>query len=219
MIKQKLKVWDLPTRLFHWCLLPAMIFMWYSAEQGGNWLVWHLRCGVFILALLVFRICWGFWGSDTAQFRQFFKPTLIGRYIKGGLSENEQPGHNPLGALMVLVLIGALLLQVTTGLFAADENTFLNSGYLNSLVSSEVGSNIRGIHIAFFNLLVILIAVHVGTVLFYKFVKKHDLIKPMITGYKELSGQLPNLSFAGTKALAAAIVVALVVVIVVLSLG
>ena len=219
MIKQKLKVWDLPTRIFHWCLLPAMIFMWYSAEQGGNWLVWHLRCGLFILALLVFRICWGFWGSETARFKQFVKPTQIGRYLKGGLSENEQPGHNPLGALMVLALIGALLFQVTTGLFAADENTFLNSGYLNSLVSSDMGSTLRGIHMAFFNVLLALIVVHVSTVLIYKFVKKHDLIKPMITGYKELSGQLPQLQFADNKPLLVALAMALFVVILVLTIG
>lgn len=219
MIKQKLKVWDLPTRIFHWCLLPAMIFMWYSAEQGGNWLVWHLRCGLFILALLVFRICWGFWGSETARFKQFVKPTQIGRYLKGGLSENEQPGHNPLGALMVLALIGALLFQVTTGLFAADENTFLNSGYLNSLVSSDMGSTLRSIHMAFFNVLLAFIVVHISTVLIYKFVKKHDLIKPMITGYKELSGQLPQLQFAGNKPLLVALAVALFVVILVLTIG
>ena len=219
MIKQKLKVWDLPIRLFHWCLLPAIIFMWYSAEQGGNWLAWHLRCGVFILALLVFRICWGVWGSETARFKQFFKPSQIGLYIKGKISENEQPGHNPLGALMVLALIGALLLQVTTGLFANDENTFLNSGYLNSLISSETGSTIRSIHIVFFNVLMLLIGIHIGTVLIYKFVKKQDLIKPMITGYKELSGSIPQLYFANFKRLLMACIIAVGVVILILNIG
>ena len=110
MTKQKLKVWDAPTRLFHWLLVLALAFMWYSGETGGNLMAWHLRCGVFILGLVVFRLCWGFWGSDTARFAQFVKgPAQIRRYLGGQLSENEQPGHNPLGALMVLALLAALL--------------------------------------------------------------------------------------------------------------
>lgn len=153
-MKQKIKVWDVPTRLFHWSLVAALAFMWYSAETGGNLLVWHLRCGVLILALLVFRICWGLWGSDTAKFSQFVRgPKQIARYFKGEISENEQPGHNPVGALMVLALLAAVLVQVTTGLFAPDENTFTNSGYLNHLVSDDTGLALRKIHITFFNLL------------------------------------------------------------------
>ena len=159
MTKQKLKVWDAPTRLFHWLLVLALAFMWYSGETGGNLMAWHLRCGVFILGLVVFRLCWGFWGSDTARFAQFVKgPAQIRRYLGGQLSENEQPGHNPLGALMVLALLAALLVQVFTGLFAADENTWLYNGYLNSLVSEEAGSTARNAHILFFNVLLALVA-------------------------------------------------------------
>lgn len=117
-MKQKVRVWDIPTRLFHWSLVLSIGFMWFSAEQGGDWLAWHLRCGLFILALLVFRVCWGLWGSDTSRFAQFVKPTQIGRYLSGKLSENEQPGHNPVGALMVLALLAALFFQVGTGLFS-----------------------------------------------------------------------------------------------------
>lgn len=212
-MKQKIKVWDLPTRLFHWSLLPLIAFMWFSAEQGGDWLTWHLRAGLVLLGLLVFRVCWGLWGSDTAQFRQFVKPWQIGRYLKGELSENEQPGHNPLGALMVVALILALLIQVGTGLFASDENTFLYNGYLNQLVGSEIGSKIRTIHMQFFNLLLLLATVHIVTVLIYKWVKKHDLIKPMITGYKEIAGNLPILKFAGVGRFIFALLIAVVVVV------
>lgn len=219
-MKQKIKVWDVPTRVFHWGLVAAISFMWFSAEQGGDWLVWHLRCGLLILGLLVFRLCWGFWGSDTARFSQFVKgPAQIVRYLKGEISENEQPGHNPLGALMVLALLAAAAVQVGSGLFAADENTFLHHGFLNHLVSSSTGSAARSLHIQLFDLLLILAVVHIVVVLLYQFVKKHNLITPMFTGYKELAGKLPALNFAGVGKLAAALAVALAAVALVLGLG
>lgn len=212
-MKQKIKVWDLPTRLFHWTLVLAFAFMWYSADKGGTMLAWHLRCGLLILALLVFRVCWGFWGSDTARFGSFVRgPSHIKRYLQGKIGENEQPGHNPLGALMVLALLAAVSVQVATGLFAADADTFSYSGYLNGRVSEETGNALRKIHLRFFNLLALLAAVHVVSILFYKFLKKHDLIKPMITGYKELEGRLPVLHFAGFGKLAAAAAAALLAV-------
>ena len=219
-MKQKLKVWDLPTRFFHWALVLAVAFMWYSGETGGNLMAWHLRCGLLILGLVVFRICWGFWGSDTARFSQFVRgPQHIGRYLKGNLTENEQPGHNPLGALMVLALLAALLVQLISGLLASDENMWLYNGYLNSLISSEAGATARSIHTFFFNVLLVLIAVHVATVLLYKFVKKHNLITPMFSGYKELEGRLPALKFAGAGKFAMAVVAALVVIAMVVNAG
>ncbi|WP_107687860.1 cytochrome b/b6 domain-containing protein [Neisseria wadsworthii] len=217
-MKQKLKVWDLPTRLFHWLLAASVAFMWYSGEQGGDIMAWHLRCGVFIFGLLVFRICWGIWGSDTARFAQFFKPWQIGRYLKGSLSENEQPGHNPLGALMVVALIGAVLFQVVTGLLSSDENAFLYNGYLSGLAGSA-SADFRKLHIQFFDLLLILIGVHVFTVLLYKFVKKHNLITPMLTGYKYLEGKLPDLKFAGAGKFLAALAIAAAAVCVVVFAG
>ncbi len=220
MMKQKLKVWDLPTRLFHWTLVLAVAFMWYSAETGGNLLIWHLRVGLLIMGLIVFRICWGLWGSDTSRFANFVRgPGQIARYLKGSISENEQPGHNPLGALMVLALLAALLFQVTTGLFANDENTFTNSGYLNGLVGDDLGSTFRTLHVTFFNVLLTLIGIHIVTILIYKFLKKHDLVRPMFTGYKSIEGKLPALTFAGGAKLTAALVVAAAIVAGVLFIG
>ncbi|UOO83143.1 cytochrome b/b6 domain-containing protein [Uruburuella testudinis] len=219
-MKQKLKVWDLPTRLFHWALVSVLAFMWYSGETGGNLMAWHLRCGLLILALLVFRICWGFWGSDTARFSQFVRgPAQIKRYLKGDLTENEQPGHNPLGALMVLALLAALAVQLLSGLFASDENMWLYNGYLNSLISSEAGAAARSIHIVFFNVLLALAAVHVLAVLLYQLVKKHNLIAPMFSGRKTLEGRLPELKFAGIGKFAAAVAVAVAVIAMVANAG
>lgn len=218
-MKQKIKVWDAPTRLFHWLLAAAVAFMWYSAESGGDLMAWHLRCGLLILALLVFRICWGIWGSDTSRFAQFVRgPKHIVRYLKGQIDENEQPGHNPLGALMVLALLAAVLVQVSSGLFSPDDNAFTYNGYLNHLVGEDTGMALRSVHIGFFNILALLAAVHIVTVLIYKFVKKNNLIRPMLTGFKELTPPLPQLAFAGAGKLLAALAVAAAVVFCVLKL-
>ena len=193
---KKVKVWDLPTRLFHWLLVASVIFMFVSAKMGGSWLQWHLRCGLFLLALILFRIVWGFIGSDTARFTQFVKsPKHIIRYIKGEISENEQPGHNPLGALMVVALILSVLFQVLTGLFSPDENSYMYDGFLYKLAGDNA-SKIRGIHLMFANILMILAIIHFVVVLFYRVVKRHNLITPMITGNKYLNDPVPQLKFA-----------------------
>lgn len=212
-MQQKIKVWDLSIRLFHWTLVLAIPFMWFSADTGGNWLAWHLRVGLLILGLWVFRLCWGVWGSDTARFAQFVRgPGQIRRYLKGEVGENEQPGHNPLGALMVVALLLAIGIQLASGLFAADENTWVSPGYLNSWVSEETGSRLRHFHATFFWALLGLIAVHISAVVGYKLLKKTDLIKPMICGYKALPATAKPLRFATGLRLLAALAVAVVVV-------
>jgi cytochrome b len=100
-MEKMIKVWDAPTRLFHWSLVLLFAGMWFTGEQGGDWLHYHIWCGEAIAALLLFRLIWGVVGSETARFRQFVKgPAAIRRYLRGG--EAEQPGHNPLGGLMVV---------------------------------------------------------------------------------------------------------------------
>ena len=210
-MKQKIKVWDAPTRLFHWLLVLLMGFMWYSATRGGDMLVWHLRGGLLMLALVVFRLCWGIWGSDTAKFSRFVRPSSeIRRYTQGQMSEAELVGHNPLGALMVIALLAALVFQTATGLFAADENTFTNSGFLNHLVSEHTGTLVRKIHVNFFNILAVLAGVHIAAVVLYRFVKKQDLITPMINGYKTIDAKQPKL--VGMGQLFAALLVAIALV-------
>ena len=210
-MKQKIKVWDASTRLFHWLLVLLMGFMWYSATLGGDMLVWHLRGGLLMLALVAFRLCWGIWGSDTAKFSRFVRPfSEIRRYTQGQMSEDELVGHNPLGALMVIALLAALVFQTATGLFAADENTFTNSGFLNHLVSEHAGTLARKIHVNFFNVLAVLAGVHIAAVLLYRFVKKQDLITPMINGFKTIDARQPKL--AGMGQLLAALLVAIALV-------
>ena len=129
-MKQKVRVWDIPTRLFHWSLVLSIGFMWFSAEQGGDWLAWHLRCGLFILALLVFRVCWGLWGSDTSRFAQFVKPTQIGRYLSGKLSENEQQ-------LLIKLIAhqGKIISRTELALALGETDTYLAGRALDIAIS------------------------------------------------------------------------------------
>lgn len=217
-MKQKIKIWDVPTRLFHWSLPLLFGFMWFSAETGGSWLLWHKRAGLLLLALLVFRIVWGFVGSDTARFAQFVKPQNIAAYLRGTLPSEKQVGHNPLGALMVLALLGVLLFQVGTGLFAADENTFTEHGYLYALGGDVFGETARSLHGAAFNLLLALVALHIAAVVFYRVVKKQDLLAAMVSG-RQWRDSVPKLHFAGAGALCSAVLAAFAAVALVLFLA
>ncbi|MGL6071337.1 cytochrome b/b6 domain-containing protein [Craterilacuibacter sp.] len=196
-MKQLVKVWDLPTRLFHWALVLLFAGMWFSGKQGGDWMEWHLRGGVALAALLLFRLIWGVLGSETARFGNFLKgPQALRRYLKGELSESEQPGHNPMGGWMVALMLTALTAQVTTGLFSADVNAYLYDGPLASAISSELAEQMNSWHRLNFNLLLALAGVHLAAIVLYRLVKKQNLVKAMLTGYKSIEGEAPNLYFA-----------------------
>ncbi len=175
----KAYVWDLPTRLFHWSLVLLVIAAFVSAKIGGNAMLWHGRFGLTILGLLVFRIIWGFAGSTYARFTQFVRgPAAIRAYLQGAW---QGLGHNPLGALSVLALLGVLALQASTGLLANDDIAF--EGYLVPLIGSELSSKITGIHELLETVLLLLVAAHVGAIVYYVRVKKHNLVQPMLTGW------------------------------------
>lgn len=177
----RLKVWDLPTRVFHWSLVGAVVFAVATGQVGGNWIEWHGRAGLFILGLLVFRIVWGFIGSPTARFAHFVRgPSAIRAYLRG---EWRGVGHNPLGALAVLALLAVTAAQVVTGLFANDDIAF--AGPLAPLVSSELSGQITGLHVLLFNGLLALVGLYVAAIAFYARVKRTNLVLPMITGYQE----------------------------------
>jgi len=139
-MSNKVKVWDVPTRLFHWTLLAMFAGMWASAENGQ--LQIHTKLGVAMLVLVVFRLLWGVVGSQTARFSDFFKPCQVKAYLRGEVSENQQPGHNPLGGLMVVALLGALLVQLGLGLFAADVDSYTFDGPLAKLIDSGLAEQV-----------------------------------------------------------------------------
>ncbi len=183
----KIRVWDLPTRVFHWMLVLAIVGSFVSADEGGNSLEWHARFGYFILSLLIFRLVWGVVGSHYAQFFNFIKsPKTVLAYLK---NPTELAGHNPLGALSVMALLGFLLIQAVTGLFASDDIAF--EGPLSKYVSSNWVELLTSFHRLDETVLILLIALHVGAIVYYRWIKKVNLVKPMITGDKEWAEKIP----------------------------
>ncbi len=200
-----IRVWDLPTRLFHWLLAACVFGAFISAQIGGNAMVWHGRFGVTVVGLLVFRLVWGFIGSTYARFFQFIKgPSAILAYLRG---QWHGEGHNPLGALSVIGLLGTLLLLVATGLFANDDIAF--EGPLYALVGKDLSDKAVGIHRLLEPVIILLVLAHLGAIVFYVRVKKEKLIMPMITGMKESNGE--SAKGGGLVALAVAMILALAV--------
>lgn len=204
---QRIRVWDLPTRLFHWSLVFLVVASIVSGMIGGNLIDWHGRFGLAILGLITFRIIWGIVGSTYARFASFFPtPGRIKAYLRG---EWKEPGHNPLGALSVLALLGLLALQIATGLPGNDDIAF--RGPLFELVGKALSDRLTGIHKLSINLLFILIGLHVAAIMFYAHVKKDNLVKPMITGWKEQSHGR-SASGGGVAALIIALAIAAIAV-------
>ena len=180
MQNKTIRLWDLPTRLFHWLLTAAVVAAFITGLEGGNWMVWHGRLGILIIGLLTFRIVWGLVGSTYARFSQFVPgPGRLLRYLRG---QWQGLGHNPLGALSVLTLLGLLLFQTISGLFANDDIAF--NGPLQDLVSKGTSDWLTGLHRQVVWFLVALVCLHVIAVVFHTRVHKNDLITPMISGIK-----------------------------------
>jgi cytochrome b len=153
-------------------------FSWWSAEYGET--AWHIRSGLAVLFLLLFRILWGFFGSSTARFRSFVAgPAKVAAYLRNPSGWSEI-GHSPLGSLSVVALLSLLLLQVWFGLPLSDENGVV-TGPLNRLVSFETAEWAHEVHEWLFNFLLALIAVHVAAILYYRW-RGRKLVRAMVTG-------------------------------------
>lgn len=188
------RVWDLPTRVFHWSLLVCVVGLVITVNVGGNWMVWHFRLGYAVLTLLLFRIVWGVVGGRWSRFTSFiYAPSTIIAYIQGRGKPEQSVGHNPLGAGSVFALLGFLLFQVFTGLFSDDEIS--NQGPLNKFVSGaraslatwyhkEVGSKI----------LIALVVLHVAAIVYYAYKKKENLLGPMVRGDKLLPAAVAHIA-------------------------
>jgi cytochrome b len=178
-------VWDWPVRLVHWLLVLLIATSWITSEVGGNAMTYHMWSGYSILSLVVFRIVWGFVGSRHARFGSFVKgPGAVVRYA-GGLMREPQSrflGHNPLGGWSVVLMLAAVAVQATTGLFANDE--IFTEGPLASRVSADTSGLLTTIHRYNFYVLLTLIGLHLAAILFYLLVKRENLIGAMFTGRK-----------------------------------
>lgn len=207
MNSKKIRLWDLPTRLFHWLLVLGVVASIVSGQLGGNLIDWHGRIGVLIVGLIVFRVTWGVLGSTYARFAQFFPtPAKLKSYLRG---EWRGAGHNPLGAFSVFGLLGLLAFQVVSGLFSNDDITFF--GPLFDLVSKDLSNQLTGLHKLASTVLFVLIGLHLAAIAFYGHVKKDNLIKPMITGWKE-TDQGESAKGGGFVALVVALLIAAVAV-------
>lgn len=203
MSLERIKLWDLPTRLFHWLLVILIIAAVVTAKIGGNAMDWHGRIGIMILGLITFRLTWGFIGSYHARFISFWPtPSSVRAYLRG---DWHGTGHNPLGALSVVALLVLICVQVLTGLFGNDDIAF--NGPLLGLIGKELSDQLTGLHKLSINVLIALIFLHLGAIAFYTFLKKDNLVRPMITGWKEvdpIAAQKAK-SFNGGGAIAIAI--------------
>jgi cytochrome b len=190
---KSVRVWDLPTRLFHWLLAATVIGSVVSGQIGGNAMIWHIRLGLVVLALLVFRLVWGFAGGYWSRFASFFYgPASVIAYLRGeaGPGERFDIGHSPVGALSVWALLGLLALQVATGLVADDE--IATTGPLNRFVSGGTAGTASAWHAeAGKTILIVLMLLHVAAVLYYVVKRKRNLIPPMIHGDVSVASDTP----------------------------
>lgn len=188
-IRGAVRVWDLPVRLFHWLIVALFAFSWWSGENHD--MDRHRWSGYAVLALLMFRIYWGFAGERTARFAAFLRgPGAVLAYAR---SLAQRPyvagqGHNPIGGWSVMLMLAALTVQVCAGLFAVDVDG-LESGPLSDYVSFETGRSAAKIHHLVFNIALAVVVVHIAAIVVYRLVLKTDLITPMITGKRQGAGR------------------------------
>ena len=187
----KIRVWDLPTRLFHWAMVVCVTGSAISGLIGGSLLVWHFRFGYGVISLLAFRVIWGLVGGRWSRFSAFiFTPLSILRFIQGRGKSEHSVGHSPLGALSVFALLGVLAAQVSTGLMSDDEVAY--SGPLTHLVSNATVELATFYHAAVGKWILLgLVLLHIGAIIFYQR-RQHRLVNAMVHGDKTLALAMPS---------------------------
>ena len=188
-----IRVWDIPTRLFHWALVGLVICSFITGKIGTSAMQYHEWSGVAILILVVFRLGWGLIGGRQSRFSDFVKgPAAVFRYASTLFDKDSKPhiGHNPLGGWSILAMLASLFIQAATGLFANDD--ILTEGPLYDLVSKQTSDWLTDVHHLNQNILALLVAIHLGAIMFHFVVKRENLIKPMITGFKTWDHELDS---------------------------
>ncbi len=190
---QKVKLWDFPVRLFHWALVIAIVTAWWSNREVM--IDTHAIAGYCVLALVLFRIVWGFVGSSNARFASFLTgPRRVLAYLfkipNGSMSDLTYAGHNPAGGWMVAVLIFLVGLQAVSGLFASEDTFLFFDGPLVGYVSSDVARTMNWIHHTNINLIYAAVGLHVFAAVFYLVVKRENLIRAMVIGTRQVPADL-----------------------------
>lgn len=207
----QVRVWDLPTRTFHWVLAACVIGSIVSAKIGGNAMVWHFRLGYVVFTLLAFRVLWGLVGGRWSRFASFiYAPATTLRYLRGQsrADEHHEVGHNPLGAFSVFGLLAILAAQIGTGLFADDEIS--NTGPLIKFVSGATSSLLTSWHKTYGQWLIItLVLLHIAAIVYYLVRKRQNLVRPMLVGDKPLAPDVPaSVDTGASRSLALALLAA-----------
>jgi cytochrome b len=194
-------VWDIFIRVFHW-LIVALVAAAYATWRL-NWMVWHGWVGDAVLTLLLFRLSWGFFGSETARFRGFLSsPRTVLQHLKHSLQRepDHQVGHNPAGGWMVLILLALLLVETLSGLYVA--NDIADEGPMTEMVPAWAANVIASSHAIVWDALLAAIVLHVLAIAGFAAIKGQNLLRPMITGTKVLPASVAE-PRAGSPALAA----------------
>lgn len=183
-----IRVWDLPTRLFHWALVVIIAGAFITQYMGGTAMDWHFRFGYAALALVLFRVLWGLVGPRYARFASFLRsPATIVAYLRGR-SVGPGSGHNPLGGLSVLAMLSVILLQAGTGLFTNDD--IASEGPLTHFIDKDLSDRISWLHAQVTSKLIYgLIGLHLLAIIYHRVRKKRDLLTPMITGDQVVDGE------------------------------
>jgi cytochrome b len=185
------RVWDLPTRLFHW-LVVALVAAAYATSRL-DWMDWHAWCGEALLALVLWRLLWGIFGSDTARFARFVAaPRRAWQHLVEirRREVDREPGHNPAGGWMVLVLLALLLGETLTGIYVG--NDVADQGPLTDLTPPPIANLITALHRLLWQALVAAVILHLLAIFVYFAVKRHNLLLPMVTGRKRLPDGVPS---------------------------
>ena len=179
---REVRIWDLPTRIFHWVLVALVVVCYLSGDNGRFDI--HIPAGQALLVLVFARVLWGFVGSEPSRFRAFVRPVReIAAYVRtlGKRAPGHHPGHNPLGGLSVVAMLAVLLLQAGLGIFAVDVDGY-NEGPLSFLVSYDAAREAAELHGDVVDVLLVLVGLHLAAILFYRLWKRERLVKPMVTG-------------------------------------
>jgi cytochrome b len=202
-------VWDLPLRLFHWLFVLSIVCSYTTAKLGLDWMQYHLYLGYFMIGLLVFRVIWGFIGPRHARFSSFLaRPAAIRAYAQHLFDRNSAPsvGHNPLGGLMVLLMLLLVAVQAATGLFTTD--TIVWTGPYYPAVKESTSSLLSTVHNVNFNFILGAVGLHILAIIYYSVFKKQSLVSAMFHGYKPASLVPPQHAISSSQLLKAVIVAA-----------
>ena len=184
-VRRRVLVWDAPTRLFHWLVVLLVAGAYVTLKL--NRIEWHVRIGEALLSLVLFRLLWGCFGSETARFRSFVaSPAAAWVHLRHVFRREAdlQVGHNPAGGWMVLLLLALLFVETLSGIYVYNE--VADEGPLSAWVPASIANAISTVHAMGWDVLIAAVALHVGAIVLYAVAKGNNLLRPMLTGRKSL---------------------------------